>query len=70
MRRSRTSILIHVGKDMSRVNSLRWRLEATSGLEVVRRALITLEMLLDVRENGGEVVICKKGQPERLVLPL
>lgn len=54
-------------KDAARIKRLQPRLEATSQAEVIRRALTTLESLLNVQDAGGEIVLCKKGQPDKVI---
>lgn len=53
--------------DMERVAAIRTRLGATSFTEAVRRAVITFNVLLEHQEGGGQIVLCKKGLPDKVV---
>jgi len=46
---------------------LQKRLQAASANETVRRALITLRSLLDVQDSGGQIVLMKQGQPDKVI---
>ena len=53
--------------DMARIRSLRARLKAASHVETIRRAVITVSELLDAQERGCDIVLCKKGLPDKVV---
>lgn len=53
--------------DIARADRLGKRLETRSRTETVRRALITLESLLNVQDNDGQIILCKKGQPDKVL---
>ncbi len=53
--------------DRDRLNRLRERLRASSFIETIRRCSITIETLLEHQENGGDIVLCKKGRPDKVV---
>ncbi len=55
------------GADMERVVHLQRRLQASNATEVIRRCLITMEALLDHQEADGQIVLCRKGVPDKVV---
>lgn len=56
--------------DYDRAKRLQVKWEAASLAEVVRRALITVEALQNVQDNGGEIVLCKQGEPDKVIWKL
>jgi hypothetical protein len=53
--------------DRERLNRLRARLNAASFIETIRRCSITIETLLDHQDNGGDIVLCKKGVADKAI---
>lgn len=55
-------------KDGQRLTRLRTRLGAQSYVEVIRRLTIFAEVLLDhQKQQDAEIVLCRKGHPDRVV---
>lgn len=56
------------GDDMERIVRLQRRLQASSGTETIRRLSIFAETLLEHQaQTGAEIVLCRRGQPDRVV---
>jgi hypothetical protein len=53
--------------DVERLNRIRDRLGATSNVEAMRRALVTMESLLTHQDEGGDIVLCRQGMADKAV---
>jgi hypothetical protein len=53
-------------EDADRLRRIGTKIEAVTNLEVVRRISIFAEVLIDHQKEGGDIVLCRKGKPDKV----
>ena len=61
------SIVSGTDEDLQLIRNVRDLVQASSDRETVRRMSIFCKVLLEHQKTGGELLLGRKGQPERLL---